>query len=88
MRFDKLEIHEYITGTMNDYQVTHTFLNVVVTYTELRQATASCNGVVVAQMRTYDDDPIIIEADALIIDGIVIQPAAAYDDDITYWKLT
>ena len=88
MLFEKLEIYEHITGTMRDYKLTHTFLDVGVVYLELRQATAQQNGIVVAQLHTYDDDPITIGDDAIIINGIAVKPAASTNDDITYWKLS
>ncbi len=97
MRFTRLEVYEYIDDTINDYALTHTFPNVDVTYGsfikdgsvcgDLQTGRATVDGVVVAILHTFDDDPIKIDETGIEINGTLTLPAPVGKTDHSYWRL-
>lgn len=97
MRFTRLEVYEYIDDTINDYALTHTFPNVDVTYGSFIKDGVVCgkllmsivvmDGVVVALLQTFDDDPIKIDETGIEITGTLTLPAPVGKADHGYWRL-
>jgi hypothetical protein len=85
MRFKTLEVYELVTD--NDHEKTATFNNVNITYAD-QLAWAEVEGKHIAHLSTFDDDPLKIAKEALVISGILGKPKPTTPEAYGYWKLT
>jgi len=85
VRFARLEIWEMATD--NDHALTHAFDYVDARY-ENGRASATRGDVLLAELGTYDDDPVTIDGAAIVIDGLAVLPAPSLKHSYAYWRLT
>lgn len=86
MKVNTAEILELTTD--NDYELRdkHAGANLDVVF-EGNMATLSRDGKKIAQLQTYDDSPVVIDPDGIVISGVLINPQPKTENGFGKWLL-